>query len=165
MTPQIAEKLIKEARQWLGTPFHHQGRKRGGGCDCIGFVMGVLSAAGLHSRFENKCGQAHPFERFDVFGYAPDPNSQFLQKAMAEHFDEIDPQTAQAGDILLFRILKLPQHVGFVANHPMGGLSLIHAYAPARRVVEERLTENWRARIIGAFRVPPQCYEVKTWQQ
>ena len=36
-----SERVTAEARDWRGTPYRHQGRRKGGGCDCIGLVLGV----------------------------------------------------------------------------------------------------------------------------
>ena len=38
------KKIIKEARNWLGTPFHHQASRKNIGCDCIGFIIGIARA-------------------------------------------------------------------------------------------------------------------------
>ena len=34
--------VVAAAREWLGTPFHHQARLRGVGVDCVGLVIGVI---------------------------------------------------------------------------------------------------------------------------
>ena len=39
--------VAAEARRWLATPFAHQGRTRGLGCDCGGLVGGVAVALGI----------------------------------------------------------------------------------------------------------------------
>lgn len=46
--------VIKEAREWIGTPYHHLGRIKGikGGCDCITFLAGVFENAGMIERPE-----------------------------------------------------------------------------------------------------------------
>ena len=35
------ERVLAEARSWLGTPYRHQGGRKGVGCDCLGLVRGV----------------------------------------------------------------------------------------------------------------------------
>ena len=37
----LADRLVSEARLWLGTPYVHQMACRGAGCDCLGLVRGV----------------------------------------------------------------------------------------------------------------------------
>ncbi len=153
-----AQAMVDEARLWIGTPFHHQGRVKGIGCDCIGLVLGVINAVGVRSRTLDAAGDPVPFTDFDETDYAPDPNGQRLKEKMDCHFTKVALSRIRAGDVLLFRIIHLPQHVGIVAPHPIGGLSLIHAYAPARRVVEERLSPSWMHRVIGAYRIPVSCW-------
>jgi NlpC/P60 family putative phage cell wall peptidase len=33
--------VVDRARRWIGTPYVHQARRRGVGCDCLGLVLGV----------------------------------------------------------------------------------------------------------------------------
>jgi cell wall-associated NlpC family hydrolase len=33
--------IVTQARGWIGTPFHHQARLKGIGCDCLGLCVGV----------------------------------------------------------------------------------------------------------------------------
>lgn len=47
MTDQVtgvAAEVIAEARGWIGTPYRHQGRRKGVGCDCLGLLIGVWRA-------------------------------------------------------------------------------------------------------------------------
>jgi NlpC/P60 family putative phage cell wall peptidase len=148
------EHIAHFARQWVGTPFHHQGRVRGVGCDCIGMVMGALTEAGIKSRLRDANGAPQDFTCFDDPTYAPDPNSARLKQTLDTHLYPIPFNALAAGDVALFRIIHLPQHVGIIGHHPAHGLSLIHAYAPAGKVVEETFTASWRTRLIGAYRVP-----------
>lgn len=154
----IRDMIVAEAREWIGTKFHHQGRVKGVGCDCIGMVLGALHNAGARSRKRDDAGNPIPFTTFDRRDYAPDPNSERLKHTLDEHLREIPLSAIRQGDVLLFKVIHLPQHVGIVADHPQGGLSLIHAYSPARQVVEEVLNDSWLTRVIGAYRVPGDCF-------
>ena len=40
----LAERVVAEARGWIGTPYRHQAAVRGAGCDCLGLVRGVWRA-------------------------------------------------------------------------------------------------------------------------
>jgi hypothetical protein len=40
-------RVIKEAREWLRTPYHHMGRIKGGGADCLTLLVEVYRAAGV----------------------------------------------------------------------------------------------------------------------
>ncbi len=159
---RIRDKIVREAREWMGTPFHHQGRKKRVGCDCIGMVLGVLHLAGARSRQRDDAGNPIPFTLYDRTDYAPDPNSQRLKETLDFHLKPIAQESIRAGDVLLFKVVHLPQHVGIVADHPSGeGLSLIHAYSGAGKVVEESLVNAWLSRCVAAYRVPGQCFEGK----
>ncbi|MDE3017017.1 MAG: hypothetical protein KGI29_08895 [Pseudomonadota bacterium] len=56
------------------------------------------------------------------------------------------------GDIVLLKIDGSPQHLAIVSDME-NGLGLIHAYAPARAVVEHRLDGWWLEKIEAAFRI------------
>ena len=40
-------RVIAEAESWLGTPYHHMGRLKGVGCDCLTLLAGVYHASGV----------------------------------------------------------------------------------------------------------------------
>ena len=147
-----SKKIAHQARTWLGTPFHHQGRVKNVGSDCIGLILGVTQELGMTST----CGV--PFMAFDVQGYSMEPNGKKLQFTLDKHLDCIPFEEIAVGDVLLFNVVKEPQHVGIVTNHPTEGLGLIHAYSPAGKVVEHGLTEKWKRRIIGAYRFNNACF-------
>lgn len=42
-----AGELVRIGREWVGTPFHAGQAVKGAGCDCAGFVFGVLEEAGV----------------------------------------------------------------------------------------------------------------------
>lgn len=151
--------IVAEARTWLGTPFHHQGRVKKAGCDCIGMVLGALHNAGALSRARDDAGNPIPFTAFDRTDYSTDPNSDRLKHTLDEHLIEIPLEHIRKGDVLLFKVIHLPQHVGIVGDHPSGGLSLIHAYSPAGKVVEEMLAKGWLSRTVAAYRVPRECFK------
>ena len=136
--------IIDEARRWMGTPFHHQASLRGVGCDCIGLIVGVVSALGLPEADDIK---ADP--RFRGYGRLPDGES--LRQGCADHADEIAPGDADVGDVLLFTFVKEPMHVAFVsARDPQ---YVIHAYQPVGRVVENIVDAKWQRRIVAAYRL------------
>lgn len=143
-------KIVNQARSWLGTKFHHQGRikingKNKGGCDCIGLVVGVASELDLKSRDNGKC-----LIDFDRAGYAKMPDGKLLKDELDRHLIPVAVDEVQPGDLLLFKFEKEPQHVGIVSDYK--GLGIIHCYAQAREVVEHRLDEIWINRIVGAYR-------------
>ena len=126
-----AQQIIDCARTYLGTPFHHQGRLKGVGVDCIGLVVGVAQTLEL---IDDK---GIPLASFDHADYPPTPAGEY-----------------QPADILLFRFHQDPQHVGIVSQLPDGELGIIHCYASIGKVVEHRLNDTWKRLIVAAFRFP-----------
>jgi cell wall-associated NlpC family hydrolase len=141
-----AEQIVTEARKWLGVKFHHQGRTRAAGVECLGLLVAVSQALGLERN-------GLPVARFDRRDYGPNPDPQKLVQYLEEALTRIAPEEIRAGDVGVFTIETRPQHLAIVSDYPVSGeLGMIHAYAPARKVVEHRLDESWRARMVAAFR-------------
>ena len=144
MTKQ--SEIIRVARSWIGTPFHHQGRVKRtpdnkGGCDCLGLVVGVANEVGIDSITSN-----------DRNDYAKNPNGEQLYGEMGRCLKEIPINDMSAGDIALFRFDKDPQHVGIISEKD-GVASIIHCYLQARGVVEHSFDKYWKERLVAAFRV------------
>lgn len=131
--------VVAAARGWLGTPFCHQGRRRGVGVDCVGLVIGVAHELGLSD--------------FDITGYARRPDSSELAARAHELMQPIAPAAARPGNVLLLAIEGRAQHLA-IRSDIDGDPAIIHAHAPQRRVVEHRIDCNWHERILGAFRLP-----------
>lgn len=127
--------VASAAREWIGTPWHHQGRLKGVGVDCAGLVLGVAHGLGL-SDFA-----------FTGYGHRPDPDvlGGFCRNMMAP----VLISDARLGDVLLINVDRVPQHLAIFTD-----LGMVHAFAPLRRVVEHRIDEDWSARIVAAFRMP-----------
>lgn len=147
-----SEDIITQARSWLGTRFHHQGRLKkttntAGGVDCIGLVIGVIAELGLYDAEGQK-----PLSHYDRTDYSMLPDGKRLKAAIEEHFDSIPITNIAPADMLLFRFQDNPQHVGFVSDYVQGGLGLIHCHARSKKVVEHGLTDVWRNMTVAAYR-------------
>jgi len=143
MQKTTQEQIVNQARTWLGTPFHHQARLKGVGCDCLGLVVGVVDELGL----KDKNGQL--LAGYDEIAYSKEPDGAYLTQKLTDLLDEV--QEPQAGDLALFSVRDNPQHLAILTDYE-GGLGMIHAYAPARRVVEHRLDADWNSRLVKVFR-------------
>lgn len=131
------QQIIECARGYLGTRWQHQGRVKGVGCDCAGLVLCVGWELGLIA-----AGR-------DVPGYGREPDGTLLP--IADQF-LTRVQEPQAGDVVVIAFNGRPMHFGILAQTGYGETSLIHAYAGARKVVEHRLDEQWRQRVVAAFK-------------
>ncbi len=124
------EELIEEARSWIGTPFHHQASTKGAGCDCAGLVRGVGAAFGC-------------IDPNVIMNYAREPNGtieRYLDKFVTV------TKNPKPGDIVLFRIRRLPQHMGFLTDKG----TIIHSYYPFG-VVEHEFSDKWKQRVVRYY--------------
>lgn len=130
----MRERIIELSRECLGAPFVHQGRSLKG-MDCAGVLVHVLRGLGL--------------PHLDDKGYPRRPFDGMLEKIlMAEpSLKQIKKSELEAGDLIVCRIKTAPQHLGICI-----GDTVIHAYQPTGRVVEQRLA-NWMPHITHVFRI------------
>ena len=145
----LSEQIVAAARSYVGTRFAHQGRRKAcgkdrGGIDCLGLLIGVAAECRLMH-------EGRPLCDADRRDYGHIPNSQRLQDALNKHLMAKSQFRLEPADILLLSIDNNPQHLAIVGEYN-GDQTLIHAYAPVRGVVEHRLDEGWRARIVAAYR-------------
>jgi NlpC/P60 family putative phage cell wall peptidase len=144
--------IVAEARSWVGTRFCHQGRKKRselqrGGVDCLGLLVGIAEALDVRDM------RGVPLITYDQRDYAVNPRGEALLGALCVALTHVPMAEATAGDIVLFAYEKNPQHLAVLCDYSGGGLGMIHAYAPARAVVEHALDASWRARMVAVFRV------------
>ena len=147
----MSEKIIAEARSWIGTKFLHQGRLKKtnsdpGGCDCIGLIMGIAQSLNLCSASSNL-----PICQYDRKDYARLPSSYELKSQLDLHLKPSDKP--EIGNVVLMRFNDLPQHVGILAPYLQDSnkFSLIHAYLPAGKVIEHIIDESWQEKIIQQY--------------
>ncbi len=175
----MQNELIATARSYIGTRFHHQGRLKGKGIDCLGLLVCVAQELSLVAR------DGSNFSDADRIDYSHQPDTQALRhtldrllfpvmsrhpaegQALAQDLgniisrscavlngsqDDNDDNTIRPTDIALFSIDGLPQHMGIISDFG-SGLGLIHAYAPAKKVVEHALDDFWCSKMVCAYRL------------
>lgn len=140
--------IVAQARTWLRTPFHHQARLKGKGCDCLGLIIGVVDELQL----EDDSGRL--LSSYDEINYSKMPDGARLLAKLELLLDEVPKEQAQPGDLGLFVISNNPQHLAIFSDYE-GTLGMIHCFADARRVVEHRLDEIWKSRLIKVYRWQP----------
>lgn len=141
--------IVAEARGWIGTRWSHQHSMRGVGCDCIGLVRGVGIETGLVQRdWQNMPGVR------ELLGYGREPHGATLEKVCAMYLNRIDESIAMPGDVVLMQYHGEARHMGILGDYVHGGLSLIHSYLPARKVIETRLDDRLRAHVVSWHRFP-----------
>ncbi len=78
------EQITAQARTWLDTAYHHQGRlkksaKGNGGVDCLGLVIGMIDELGMQD------GDGNPLVNADEFNYSMYPERGRLVGSISKH--------------------------------------------------------------------------------
>ena len=138
----VAAEVIAEARDWIGTPYRHQGRRKGVGCDCLGLLIGVSRA--IYGQEPESPG---PY----AADWAEAGGDDLFLAAARRHCLERTASVAMPGDLILFRWRPhLPaKHAGILVAPDR----FIHAYQ-GHAVMESALVPQWRRRIAAAFAFP-----------
>ena len=138
-------RVVFEARRWIGTPYVHQSTMKGAGTDCLGLLRGV---------WRELCGP----EPEMVPAYTQDwaePSGQEVLMAAAERWLRRKPlEAAAAGDVVLFRMREgsVAKHLGILTQTGPQA-SFVHAYS-GHGVVESPLSAAWARRIAARFEFP-----------
>jgi NlpC/P60 family putative phage cell wall peptidase len=137
-----SEKIIAEARGWIGTPYRHQASLKGVGCDCLGLLRGVWRAvAGEEPE------RAPPYSA----GWAESGGGDALLGAARRHLIEVPDRAFEPGDMLLFRFRAyLPAKHCAIATSPD---TMVHAHDGAA-VCEIAIRPWWGRHLAGVFRFP-----------
>ncbi|MCO6186682.1 NlpC/P60 family protein [Rhizobium sp. L1K21] len=150
MAKTANERVLAAAHEWIGTPYRHQGSRRGVGCDCLGLVRGLWR-------------EIYGEEPESPGNYAPDwaerSGKDRLHEAAKRHLLPVEPrENMQPGDLLLFRWRDgyPAKHAGILAE----GGRFIHAWEHSG-VVSSPLVPAWRRRLAHVFRFP-EINEMKT---
>lgn len=121
--------VVAAARSWIGTPYHNCADIKGIGVDCGMLLVRVFVDSGLCAPFDPR----------------PYPVDWHLHRSEERYLGFVfergqEVRSAQPGDVMVLRYGRCYSHGGIVtAASP---LTLVHAYYPARRVVEEEVARN-----------------------
>lgn len=140
----VEKQIVDAARSYLGVPFAHQGRSRLG-LDCLGLLVCVARDCNLQRGGLN-------LSRFDETAYGHYPDANYLQQQLDTALLRCDE--LMVGGVVLMQHDGAARHLGIIGDYRAAdGFTLIHAYAPARKVVEHRLDEHWQARIVQHYKL------------
>ncbi len=136
---------VSVARTWLGTPYVHQARCRGVGCDCLGLILGI---------WKDRFGQLPETPPGYTQDWSEVSGVERLWDAARQHLVAKDLDHAALGDVVLFRMRDgaVAKHLGLQSSVGADA-RFIHAYS-RRGVVETRLTEAWVRRLVARFEFP-----------
>ncbi len=135
--------IVRIARSYIGTPFHHAARAPGIGLDCAGVLICVARELGLVDL------------NFDVPAYVQSPDGSML-KWFSLYMTQVKYGEMQSGDAVVFITDVIPQHLGVLGDYRHGGFSIIHAASNAHppRVIETRLMFSRHLRFVAAGSFP-----------
>jgi NlpC/P60 family putative phage cell wall peptidase len=121
--------VVARAKEWIGTPYHHMADITGIGVDCAMILVRVYVDLGLVEPFDPR-----PYTK-DWFIHRDEERYMGFLLALAREVERPEP-----GDIMLFKLGRCFAHGGIVSQGDP--LKLIHAYSPARSVIEEEIMRN-----------------------
>lgn len=139
----IAERVVAAALSWVGTPYRHQGMRKGVGCDCLGLVIGVWREV-----YRRPPPLPQPYAR----DWALEAGRDALLEAARRHCREKTIGEAAPGDLILFRWRRdvAASHAAILVDRTGG---FVHA-CEGHAVVVTRMVPQWRRRLAGAFAFP-----------
>lgn len=122
--------------EWVGTPFHHQGRLKGIGVDCAGVIVCIGRKFGVDAGFK------------DDLDYGKSPDSKEMLYNLRTYMTPIEIADALIGDVLNFAPINGSQHLGIL----MTDGDVIHASEPDGKVIRQNLSGWLGTKRIGAYR-------------
>lgn len=128
------------ASEYIGIPYMPHGRSRWG-ADCWYFIHLVL---------KEQFGITIP--TYDGVSYEKDSDRGWIAAYMAEQkemlWTKVDPDDVRPGDVVLFRMLGVPIHVGVMCGEGL----FLHCERGCNSCVERIKASTWNRRIEGFYR-------------
>lgn len=140
--PHSGDAVVRAARKWIGTPYHHQASVRGVGADCLGLIRGVWRDL-YGTEAERPPGYSRDWG--EVSG------EETLIGAATRHMIPRGKSAPQPGDLLIFRMRRdaIAKHAAVLAT----AATMIHAVED-RYAAETPFTTWWRRRLAAVFSFP-----------
>lgn len=117
---ELRRRLVTEARTWLKTPYHHQGRVKGerGGVDCAQILIAVFFGCGVIDEEPPVGNYAHDWHM--------NRGEELYEQWLDRYGTQITRDEVQPGDVALFRFGRTFSHGGIVVG--TDPLEFIHSY-------------------------------------
>jgi NlpC/P60 family putative phage cell wall peptidase len=136
------EQILKETREWLGTPYRHQHAQKGLGTDCLGLLVGVYTAI---------YGKPDAVIPAYSQGWDEVARREDMLIAAEKYLVPCTDGIYEPGNVLVFRMKPgaVAKHCAIVTEPER----MIHAYQNLS-VTEVYLVPYWKSRIAGVFKFP-----------
>jgi len=139
----IQEKVAGKAKEWADekVKYRHRGVTRTG-CDCSGLLIGIMRELGY---LKNFIYPVYPLD-WNLHGFVKKHN--YITEYIGKYANQIEKETKQPGDILLFKYVKVICHTGIYIGHDLFVHSVIGSrvrYGTLKNSpYSHRLIEVWR---------------------
>jgi cell wall-associated NlpC family hydrolase len=142
LTTEQRSNIVRAAKEWLGTPYHHHARVKHAGADCAMFPLAVYQECGALPR------EYRP-PQYSVQWHLHRSEELYLNE-IEKFVTEIDavPQTA---DFIVFRFGRTFSHGAIVVEWPI----VIHSYIPHGVLLSNALRDG---ELLGREH---KCFEVR----
>lgn len=136
-------KIVEEAKSWIGTPYHSMARLKGIGVDCGQLLIGVYENVGL-------------IHNIDTGSYTQDwhlhRSEEMYLHWVEKYCEKVD--SLEIGDILLFKFGRCISHGGIY----IGDNIIIHSYVNLGVIYSEindamLCDKKGRSRLAGIYRI------------
>lgn len=128
--------MVTAARALVGTAFRPHGRDAARGLDCVGLVISVARAVGQEAAEK-------PYHYSGSHSHLPG-----LLRANGLVVCPAGPGcNVVPGQVLVFAVDAARCHLA-IAAQGAGGITMIHAHAGLRKVVEQQMAVPWLDRLI-----------------
>lgn len=138
MDTKKRNRVLRIARTWEATPWHHQARVKGIGVDCAQLLCAVFEEAGLIPHVDPR-----PYPR-DWHFHRDD--ERFL-RWLSHYTDEVDKP--MRGDVAVFKFGRTFSHGSIVVKWPV----VLHAYVDDRVREQDSTQGHLAGRDVRFFRI------------
>jgi cell wall-associated NlpC family hydrolase len=124
LTKEHRTKIVRAAKDWLGTPYHHHARVKGAGADCAMFPLAVYQECGvlpLDFQPPEYSVQWHLHRSEEMY-------LETVAPVMREYFvwSGLPASKPQPADFVIFKFGRTFSHGAIVVDWPI----IIHSYIP-----------------------------------
>jgi len=142
LTTEQRNNIVRAAKEWLGTPYHHHARVKRAGADCAMFPLAVYQESGVLPR-------EYTPPQYSVQWHLHRSEELYLNEI--EKFVVAINTPPRPADFVVFRFGRTYSHGAIVVDWPI----VIHAYIPHGVLLSDALRDG---ELLGREYI---CFEVR----